>query len=340
MGKDYYEILGLTRSATDIDIKKAYRKLALKTHPDKDSSENAAAIFAAVAEAYDVLSQPKNKGFYDLYGEDGLKNGTTDGKAGKKGGFYKFTSTPTAIFEGFFGTKNPYAALNEISERFEELTATPQLKKGKQKTFDITVTLEDIYYGTIKKVVHKKKILQQDGTIETQDRELTIDIKAGSKEGTRYVFDKEGNDSPNTEAGPVVYTLATSKHDRFQRKGNDLVYTARIPLLKALCGTTLSITTLDGRTLSEPVTEIVKTGSTKMVLGEGLPTTDDPSVKGDLMIVFDLIFPQTLSDQQKTILASGFYLPQKMTPDQTAAVKAYGKAYSDTLKGWSAGYKS
>ena len=83
MGKDYYHDLGLTRSATEICIKKAYRKLSLKYHPDKDETAHAATVFAAVAEAYDVLSDPKNKGFYDLYGEEGLKEGVSDGKGGK-----------------------------------------------------------------------------------------------------------------------------------------------------------------------------------------------------------------------------------------------------------------
>lgn len=337
MGKDYYDELGLTRSATDIDIKKAYRKLALKYHPDKNETAAASTKFAAVAEAYDVLSNAKNKGFYDLYGEEGLKQGVSDGKGGRRGGFYKFSTSPTLVFDQFFGTNNPYAALSEISESFEAMTATPKLKRGKQKTFDITVSLEDIFYGCIKKVPHTKKIMTASGTFETQDRILTLDIKPGCKDATRFVFDNEGNEAPHTEPGPVIYTLSTQKHPSFKRKGADLVYTAIVPLVKALSGTTLEIKTLDDRILSIPITEIVQQGSTKLIVGEGLPKGD--GTKGDMLVVFDLLFPASLSDSQKMLLNAAFFLPPKPTAEQADAVKTFGVAFKDQLKGWSAGYK-
>jgi len=144
MGKDYYTDLGLTRSATDVDIKKAYRKLSLKYHPDKDESAHAAKVFTAVAEAYDVLSEAKCKGFYDLYGEEGLKRGVTDGKGGRRGGFYAFEKAPTSVFASFFGTDNPYKALNELAEAFEALTATPKFKAGKAIRAELPATLEEV----------------------------------------------------------------------------------------------------------------------------------------------------------------------------------------------------
>lgn len=152
MGRDYYNDLGLTRSATEVDIKKAYRKLALKYHPDKDDTPHAATVFAAVAEAYDVLADARNKGFYDLYGEEGLKRGITDGKGGRRGGFYEFSSSPLLVFCAFFGTDNPYKALNEIAESFEAMTATPKQKNGKPTYFPLEATLEEIHHGALKKV--------------------------------------------------------------------------------------------------------------------------------------------------------------------------------------------
>ena len=88
MGLDYYEILSLQRTATTADVQKAYRKLALKHHPDRSANEESIAVFSLISEAYDVLCNPKTKGFYDLYGEEGIKYGVTDGKGTKKGGFY------------------------------------------------------------------------------------------------------------------------------------------------------------------------------------------------------------------------------------------------------------
>lgn len=144
MGKDYYTDLGLTRSASDVDLRKAYRKLSLKYHPDKDESAQAAKVFAAVAEAYDVLSEAKCKGFYDLYGEEGLKRGVTDGKGGRRGGFYAFEKAPTGVFSAFFGTDNPYKALNELAEAFEALTATPKFKAGKAMRSELSAALEEV----------------------------------------------------------------------------------------------------------------------------------------------------------------------------------------------------
>ena len=148
MGKDYYTDLGLTRSASDVDLRKAYRKLSLKYHPDKDESAQAAKVFAAVAEAYDVLSEAKCKGFYDLYGEEGLKRGVTDGKGGRRGGFYAFEKAPTGVFSAFFGTDNPYKALNELAEAFEALTATPKFKAGKAMRSELSATLEEVLHPT------------------------------------------------------------------------------------------------------------------------------------------------------------------------------------------------
>ena len=98
-GVDYYDDLGLTRVASTTDIKRAYRKLSLKYHPDQDASPEASVAWMRVSEAYDVLSQPKLKGFFDLYGEEGLKDGVSDGRGGVKGGFYTFSRDPLAIFE-------------------------------------------------------------------------------------------------------------------------------------------------------------------------------------------------------------------------------------------------
>lgn len=347
MGRDYYTDLGLTRSATDVDVKKAYRKLALKYHPDKDDTAHAATVFAGIAEAYDVLSNPRNKGFYDLYGEEGLKRGVTDGKGGRRGGFYEFSLAPVEVFNTFFGTDNPYRALSEIAEAFEAMTATPKLKTGKAKMLVVSATLEEIFHGKLKKVQHTRKIMTADNKVHSEERTLTVDIQAGVKTGTQFVFEGEGNQAPGMEPGPVIFTLHIENHPTFQRNGADLIYTAKLPLVHALCGTELSIQTLDqqARTLVVPVSDIVKPGENLVVKGEGLPIGDGTAnpdgtpVRGDLIVVFDLLFPQQLSDDQKMLLTSAFFLPSTQTKEQAAAVKTYRKSYMDTHKGWSAGFR-
>ncbi|XP_075217307.1 dnaJ protein homolog 1 [Lycorma delicatula] len=114
MGKDYYKILGISKGASDDDIKKAYRKLALKYHPDKNKAPGAEEKFKEVAEAYEVLSDKKKRDIYDQFGEEGLKGnmGSQGGGGGPTGGnfTYTFHGDPRATFAQFFGTSSPFNA--------------------------------------------------------------------------------------------------------------------------------------------------------------------------------------------------------------------------------------
>jgi DnaJ-class molecular chaperone len=117
MSKDYYKILGLSRgAATEDDVKKAYRKMALKYHPDKNKSAGAEEKFKEIAEAYEVLSDPKKRQVYDQYGEEGLKGGLGNnnntnnmGSQNNTSFTYTFHGDPKATFAEFFGTNNPFA---------------------------------------------------------------------------------------------------------------------------------------------------------------------------------------------------------------------------------------
>ncbi|XP_058826934.1 dnaJ protein homolog 1-like [Topomyia yanbarensis] len=110
MGKDFYKILGVSRGASDDEIKKAYRKLALKYHPDKNKSPQAEERFKEVAEAYEVLSDKKKRDIFDQYGEDGLKGGPGGGGTNDANGSfsYQFHGDPRATFAQFFGTSDPF----------------------------------------------------------------------------------------------------------------------------------------------------------------------------------------------------------------------------------------
>mmetsp|Transcript_1270 Transcript_1270/g.2957 ORF Transcript_1270/g.2957 Transcript_1270/m.2957 type:complete len:339 (+) Transcript_1270:224-1240(+) len=335
---DYYDELGVTRSASDTDVKKAYRKLALKYHPDKDASPEAATIFARVAEAYDVLSDVKLKATFDLLGEVGLKQGMPDGKGGKRGGIYAFDISPLAIFQKFFGTANPYSALMDISLAFEALTTTKPVVQGMQRTYDVGVTLDDLYFGCSKIVKHVRKTqAEAGGEIRSEERTLTLVIPPGCKNGQRFVFEKEGNAKPNMEAGPVVFTVAALAHDVFARAGDDLVFTCVLPLIDSLCGTTLRIPTVDGRHLSIPITDIVKTGSKKVISSEGMPKADGS--KGDLIIVFDILFPKTLSPTHRELMKAAFFFPGKDTmAPAAAAASAFLSAANAPTGGWTVGF--
>lgn len=115
MGKDYYQTLGLSRNATEDDIKKAYKKLALKYHPDKNKSPGAEEKFKEIAEAYEVLSDKKKRDVYDQFGEEGLKGGAqSGGGGGSSTHFYTFHGDPRATFAQFFGTDNPFESFFSV----------------------------------------------------------------------------------------------------------------------------------------------------------------------------------------------------------------------------------
>lgn len=108
MGKDYYKVLEISKGANDDEIKKAYRKLALKYHPDKNKSPQAEARFKEIAEAYEVLSDKKKRDIYDQYGEDGLHGGIPGGTNGSQNFSYEFHGDPRATFAQFFGNSDPF----------------------------------------------------------------------------------------------------------------------------------------------------------------------------------------------------------------------------------------
>lgn len=122
MGKDYYNILGIARNASEDEIKKAYRKLALKYHPDKNKTPEAEEKFKLIAEAYEILSDKSKRDIYDQFGEDGLKNGGGGGGRSGSSSFhqgpnfsYSFHGDPRATFAQFFGTDNPFDMFANLS---------------------------------------------------------------------------------------------------------------------------------------------------------------------------------------------------------------------------------
>eukprot|EP00798_Chlamydomonas_sp_ICE-L_P016770 gene16770-23045_t len=302
----------------------------------------AKAEFDRICETYDILSDPKKKGFYDLYGEDALKDGMPDGKGGIRGGIYQFDPevTPNQVFARFFGTANPYEALDGISAQFEAMTTyavelnleevflaafcivmryaveltLEEIFHGCLKKYAVELTLEEIFHGCLKKVTHKRKVLLEGGEYSEETRHLTIDIKAGLPSGTRFVFEGEGNKTPTKKPGPVVFVLKPAPHLRFARRGADLVLKVTLPLYQALCGTSIEVKTLDQRTLQVPIADICVPGYSTTVVGEGMPKPSGG--KGNLILEAILLFPQHISETQKMLLKSSFFLPlrQELRP--------------------------
>ncbi|XP_050316114.1 dnaJ protein homolog 1-like [Anthonomus grandis grandis] len=353
MGKDYYKILNIAKGASDDDIKKAYRKLALKYHPDKNKAAGAEEKFKEVAEAYEVLSDKKKRDIYDQYGEEGLKGGIPAGGAGGGGAgganpnfTYTYHGDPRATFAQFFGNSSPFSAFFDFGNgggggnmfmnddemdtdagdpfgsrggpragpgggafRSQSFNFQQPNSRNKDRVqdppieYDLYVSLEDIMKGCTKKMKISRKVLQPDGSIKKEDKVLSINVKPGWKAGTKITFQQEGDQGRGKIPADIVFIIRDKPHALFKREGSDIKYTAKVTLKQALCGCTIEVPTMGPKKLSlNYSSEIIKPNTIKRIQGYGLPLPKEPSRKGDLIVNFDIKFPDTLSQSVKDIL--------------------------------------
>ncbi|XP_062089442.1 uncharacterized protein LOC133795974 [Humulus lupulus] len=328
MGVDYYNILKVNRNATDDDLKKAYRRLAMKWHPDKNrnNKKEAEATFKQISEAYEVLSDPQKRQIYDQYGEEGLKDmpppgtcGSPFGNGGCSNGFNPrnaedifaefFGSSPFSFgssgpgrsmrfqsdgggggnFGGFGGGENIFRS---YSEGF-----TP--KKPPPVESKLPCSLEELYSGSTRKMKISRTVAGANGRQVPESEILTIDVKPGWKKGTKITFPDKGNEQPNQLPADLVFVIDEKPHELYSRDGNDLIVNQKVSLAEALGGTTLNLTTLDHRSLSIPVTDIVSPGYELVVSKEGMPIAKEPGNRGDLRIKFEIKFPTKLTPDQR-----------------------------------------
>ncbi|MBA0842473.1 hypothetical protein Goarm_002296, partial [Gossypium armourianum] len=134
----------------------------------------------------------------------------------------------------------------------------------------------------------------------TEEEILTIQIKPGWKRGTKITFPEKGNEQRGVIPSDLVFIIDEKLHSVFKRDGNDLILTQKISLVEALTGYTAQLTTLDGRTLTVPINNIINPTYEEVVKGEGMPIPKEPSKKGNLRIKFNIKFPTKLTTEQKT----------------------------------------
>jgi DnaJ-class molecular chaperone len=301
---EYYEILGVPRGATDAEIKRSYRKLAMKWHPDKnqDKPEEAAKKFQDIGEAYDVLSDKQKKAIYDQYGYEALRDGIPDADGNVKGG-YKYTQNASEIFQQFFGTDNPFADFGfGQSVPFASRLKRPGPKKMEPVVTELPCTLEELFNGCQKKLSVTRKRPNAEGELADVEKVLVVNIKPGWKKGTKITFPEEGDAGPNIVPADLVFVLTEKPHAKLVREGTNLVFTKKLSLADALTDCSIEVPTLDARCLSIPCPEVVAPGYEKLVAGEGMPLSKKPGTRGDLIIRFNIVFPEYLSEDKKTQL--------------------------------------
>ncbi|KAG0560223.1 hypothetical protein M758_10G159000 [Ceratodon purpureus] len=342
MGVDYYSVLKVPKTASEDDLKKAYRKLAMKWHPDKNpnNKKEAEAKFKQISEAYEVLSDPQKRLIYDQEGEEGLKGhashpGTSHGYASGGGqGPNAFRFNPRNaedIFAEFFGGASPFGGMggmggrggrghfgdgmfggfgggesvfrnadgNQAFRSFGEGPSHAQPRKAAPVENKLLCSLEELYKGSTRKMKISRSIADASGKTMPVEEILTIEVKPGWKKGTKITFPEKGNEQPGMVAADLVFVIDERPHDTFKRDGNDLIVTKKISLVEALTGCSFSLGTLDGRSLSISIPDVIHPGYEKVLPKEGMPVAKEPGRRGSLKIKFDIDFPTRLSAEQR-----------------------------------------
>ncbi|KAJ6806163.1 dnaJ protein ERDJ3B-like [Iris pallida] len=314
--KNYYDVLQVPRGASEEQIKRAYRKLALKYHPDKNQgNEEANKKFAEINNAYEVLTDSEKRNIYDRHGEEGLKQHAAGG--GRGGGM-----NMQDIFSTFFGGGGG-------GEEEEE-----KIPKGDDVVVELAATLEDLYMGGSLKVWREKNVIKpapgkrrcncrnevyhrqiapgmfqqmteqvceqcQNVKFEREGYFVTVDIEKGMQDGQEVVFYEDGEPKIDGEPGDLKFRIQTAPHELFRREGNDLHTTVTISLLQALVGFEKTIKHLDEHLVEVGTKGITKPKEVRKYTGEGMPLHFSTK-KGDLYVTFEVLFPKSLTEDQKT----------------------------------------
>ena len=305
--KDYYKILGVDKKATAEEIKKAYRKLARKYHPDVSKEKDAAQRMAELNEANTVISDPEKRAAYDALGE-----APPPGYGGGGGG--QGFQPPPGWEQGFhFHEGDGGAGDADFSDFFSQMfgqgartrqsqaggsRAAPDMR-GQDQHADIELDVEDSYRGTQRTLHLRSSAVDERGQVVPRDKELQVSIPKGVREGQMIRLAGQGNPGIGKgAAGDLLLTVHFRPDPRWWTEGKDVYQ--RVPLApwEAELGGGVQFKTLAGE-LEVKVPEGYRAGRKLRVKGKGLPA----ATPGDLYLVLDVIFPPASSPEQKQAYA-------------------------------------
>jgi len=296
MSEDYYKILGVQKNASVEEIKKAYRKLAMKYHPDHAKGDKSAEEkFKKISEAYAVLSDKEKRKEYDTFGSEGFRQrfsqedifrgfdfGDIFREFGFGGGDFSHAAGGGRRFS--FGTGSPF---NYSGAQQHGRT------KGSDLVYELPLTLREVASGTSKVIT-----FQHQGRSEN----LTVKIPKGLIAGKKLRLAGKGNPSPYGGPAGNLYVKAKILNDPvFSSEEYDLYINRELKLSEAILGTTVSVPTIDDKQLSLKIPPGTKPGTKMRLSGHGLPDMKD-SKKGDLYVRIQVKIPQHLNKEQKKIV--------------------------------------
>lgn len=337
--RDYYEVLGLSKSADEGEIKKAYRKLALKYHPDKNPGDAAAEEkFKEAAEAYEVLSNPEKKAQYDRFGHAGM-----GGQGGFGGGmnmddiFSQFGDIFGGAFGGSFGGSRSGGTravrgtnlrvkmkltLEEISEGVKKKIKVNKLVNAEGVTFKTCTTcngsgritrVAQTFLGAMQtqstcnvchgagKMIDKRPSGADENGLKRQEEVIEIDIPAGVEEGMQLSVTGKGNAGPfNGIPGDLIVVIEEVEHEELKRDGENLHYEAFVSFIDAVLGETIEIPTISGKAKIK-VDPGTQSGKVLRLKGKGLPNIQGYG-QGDLFVHINIWTPAKVSKEEKEML--------------------------------------
>jgi len=309
MAEDYYNILGVEKSSSGDDIKKAYRKLALKWHPDKNpNNKSAEERFKKISEAYAVLSDPEKRKEYDMFGsadqfrqrysQEDIFRGFDLNDILRSFGFGDFGGTGTRTFRtgrggGFTYTHthdDPFAELFG-SGREERYSRMPS--RGQDLQYNLSITLEESVFGADKKIA-----LQKEDRIE----EINFKVPAGINSGKKLRL--AGKGAPGMRGDPpgdLYLNINILPHPIFARDGNDIYVEESISFSQAALGTSIDVPILDGSTKRIKIPPGTQNNTKIRMKGYGVPGLKG-SAKGDQYVKISINVPKKLNERQMQLV--------------------------------------
>lgn len=301
--KDYYTVLGVSKGATADEIKKGYRKLARKYHPDANKDNpDAEEKFKEIGEAYEVLKDPQKRQRYDQLGANwkqyanagrpgGGQSYSYDFGGGRGFSFENMGGGFSDFFEMFFGSSASQGSSSgfDFGNNFRGSGARASSRKGQDLQSTIEITLREAYAGTQRSIRLQK---------ENKTRTVNVKIPKGIKNGGKIRLAGEGG--PGSGGGPsgdLYLTVNVLPHNVFERKGNDLHIEIPVTVKEAYHGGKIDIPTFDGK-VNMKLPKRIQSGKTLRLKGKGMPVIKSGS-NGNLYVKTRIVFPEKMSSKQK-----------------------------------------
>jgi curved DNA-binding protein len=300
---DYYEVLGIKKDGSAQDIKKAYRKLAMKYHPDRNKGDKEAEEkFKKISEAYAVLSDPEKRKQYDMFGESGFQQRYSQEDIfrgfdlgdilkefglGGLGGNFRTSGGQGSPFETFF-----FQGGGPGAGRTSHHSAQ-QSVNGSDLTYDLAVTLNEVLNGSDKSISLRR---------ESKTENVSVKIPKGIKAGQKLRLAGKGSPSPyGGPSGDLFLIIKEQPHPDFTRDGNNLIIENHIPFSKACLGSDISVKSLEGKELKVKVPAGIQPLAKLRLKGHGLPAGKTGG-RGDIFVKIAVDIPKNLTDEQKKLI--------------------------------------